>query len=748
MRNIYRLIAVAVCLLAASCGRNATPVYLDDRKPLEKRVEDALSRMTLDEKIAMIHAQSKFSSPGVPRLGIPEVWCTDGPHGIREEVFWDEWKGAGWTNDLCTAFPALTCLAASWDPEMSAIYGKAIGEEARYRNKNVLLGPGVNIYRTPLNGRNFEYMGEDPYLASVMVVPYIQNVQKQGVATCVKHFALNNQEFHRHDVDVTVSDRALYEIYLPAFKAAVEEGKAWSIMGSYNLWDGEHCCHNHRLLVDILRGEWNFDGAVISDWGGVSDTRQSLENGLDLEFGTWTDGLARNSGGSDAYNNYYMANPLKRMIESGEGDEAKVDDKVRNILRLIFRTTMDRNRPYGSFATEEHAEVSRRIAENGIVLLKNDNEVLPLLPDSVSKILVVGENATRKMTKGGGSSSLKVKYEVLPLDGLKNVYGEEKIIYMKGYSSDADEKVETLDELKAAAAECDAVLFFGGLNKKKTQDSEGRDRLEFGLPYGQDAVIEALSEANPRLAAVIISGNAVAMDWAAKVPAIVEGWYLGSEAGNALANVLSGKVNPSGKLPFTYYAKLEDCGAHAFGEESYPGITPAGDTDAAIYAADIPTEQMAKKIFKQRYCEDIFVGYRWTDLYNLEPTFPFGHGLSYTTFEYSNMRLDKNSMRANGRIKVSADIRNTGKVRGAEVVQLYVGDNEASVERPIRELKGFRKVFLDPNEKTTVEFVIDRSALQYFDAEQHCWMVETGTFTASIGSSSRDLRCKAEFELR
>ena len=740
MKKLHHLPATILLLAAISGCRNATPVYLNDKKPVEKRVEDALKRMTLDEKIAMVHAQSKFSSPGVPRLGIPEVWCTDGPHGIREEVFWDEWKGAGWTNDRCTAFPALTCLAASWDPEIAAVYGKAIGEEARYRNKNVLLGPGVNIYRTPLNGRNFEYMGEDPYLASVMVVPYIQNVQKQGVAACVKHFALNNQEFKRHDIDVTVSDRALYEIYLPAFKAAVEQGKAWSIMGSYNLWNGEHCCHNHRLLVDILRGEWGFDGTVISDWGGVENTRQALENGLDMEFGTWTDGLARNSGGSDAYNNYYMAQPLKRLIEAGEADEKKLDDKVRNILRMIFRTTMNRTRPYGSFATDEHADISRRIAENGIVLLKNDKDVLPLQPDSVSKILVVGENAARKMTKGGGSSSLKVKNEVLPIEGLRNVYGEDKIVYMKGYSSEAGEKVETLAALKAAAAKCDAVLFFGGLNKNKTQDAEGRDRLEFGLPYGQDAIIEALAEANDRLAVVIISGNAVATDWAEKVPAIVEGWYLGSEAGNALANVLSGKVNPSGKLPFTYYAKLEDCGAHTFGDECYPGIPSPAEDDT-----DSPS---AKSRYRQRYCEDIFVGYRWADLYNVIPAFPFGHGLSYTTFDYSNMRLNKKEMKADGGIKVSVDIRNTGKVRGGEVVQFYIEAKEPNIERPIRELKGFRKVFLDPNEKKTVEFTIDRKALQYFDVDNHDWAVEAGKYGVAAGSSSRDLRCKAEFTVK
>ena len=736
MKRFYLIIVSAVSLFfAVSCGGSDVPVYLDDSKPIEDRVEDALSRMTLEEKIAMLHAQSKFSSPGVPRLGIPEVWCSDGPHGIREEVLWDEWGGAGWTNDYCTAFPALTCLAASWDPSMSAIYGKAIGEEARYRNKTVLLGPGVNIYRTPLNGRNFEYMGEDPYLAGRMVVPYIRNVQEQGVATCLKHFALNNQEYHRHDVNVEVSDRALYEIYLPAFKAGVVEGGTWSVMGSYNLYGGEHCCHNKRLLVDILRGEWGFDGTVISDWGGVSDTRQALDNGLDLEFGTWTDGLARNSGGSDAYNNYYMANPLLELIRSEEGDAAKadiakVDDKVRNILRMIFRTSMDRTRPYGSFATQEHADVSRRIAENGIVLLKNDNAVLPILPDSVSKILVVGENAARRMTIGGGSSSLKVKYEVLPVEGMRNVYGEDRIVFMKGYSSDSDEKVESLDELRAAAAECDAVVFFGGLNKRGHQDCEGGDRQEYGLPYGQDAVIEALVEANPRTAVVIISGNAVAMPWVDDVPAIVEGWYLGTEAGNALANVISGAVNPSGKLPFTYYAKLEDCGAHAFDEACYPGV--ASETDE-------------RKIYDERYSEDIFVGYRWVDLYNIEPTFPFGHGLSYTTFEYSNLQLDRTTMPVDGKLTVTVDIRNTGSVRGGEVVQLYVGDNESTVERPVRELKAFDKVFLDPGETATVRFELDRTALQYFDAAKHDWQVEPGVFTVYVGSSSRDLREKAEF---
>ena len=736
MNRFILLFSVVSLLWTTSCNSSDDiPVYLNDNKPMEDRVEDALTRMTFDEKIAMLHAQSKFSSPGVPRLGIPEVWCTDGPHGIREEVLWDEWKGAKWTNDHCIAFPALTCLAATWDPAMATIYGKAIGEEARYRNKNVLLGPGVNIYRTPLNGRNFEYMGEDPYLASRMVVPYIQEVQQNGVASCVKHYALNNQETKRHDVNVNVSDRALYEIYLPAFKAAVQEGGAWAIMGAYNFYQNQHCCHNKRLLVDILRGEWGFDGAVISDWGGVENTHEALNNGLDLEFGTWTDGLASNA--SNAYDNYFMANPLKQYIAEGKGDAALVDDKVRNILRLIFRTTMNRERPYGSFATEEHAKVSRTIAEHGIVLLKNSNNVLPIAPESVNKILVVGENADYKMTKGGGSSSLKVKYEIKPLEALIALYGEDKIQYMKGYSHSKKDEVESLDELCKAAAEADAVLFIGGLNKRGQQDCEGCDRRDFALLYGQDTVIGALCEANPRTAVVIISGNAVAMPWVDKANAIVQGWYLGSEAGNAIANVLSGKVNPSGKLPFTYYASLEQCGAHAFGEESYPGTI---DEERSV--------GLVRTRSQQTYSEDIFVGYRWTDAHNCEPTFPFGHGLSYTTFEYGELKLNKSSMKESGKIIASVEVKNTGNCYGGEIAQLYIGDEESSVVRPVRELKGFKKVFLEPGKRAVLEFEIDRSSLAYFDEKKHDWVAEKGIFTAYVGSSSRNLHSKAQFELK
>ena len=522
MKTILTTAVFAACAASASWGQ-ALPVYLDDTKPIEQRVEDALGRMTLDEKIAVIHAQSKFSSPGVPRLGIPEFWTDDGPHGVRPDVLWDEWVQAGQTNDSCVAFPALTCLAATWNPSMASAYGKALGEEALYRGKDMILGPGVNIYRTPLGGRNFEYMGEDPCLASRMVVPYIRGLQSNGVAACVKHYALNNDEVYRHQVNVIVGDRALYEIYLPAFKAAVKEGRTWGIMGSYNLYDNQHNCHNRRLLVDILKGEWGYDGVVVSDWGGTHDTRQAIENGLDMEFGTWTDGLV--FGLSNAYDNYFMARPYKELIQKGEYSTKELDDKVRRVLRLFFRTSMNRSRGFGSMNSEEHYAVARKVAGEGIVLLKNKGGILPLDTTKALSVLVVGENAIKMMTVGGGSSSLKAQRETLPLDGMRSMLGGKiKVEYARGYVGDTTGNCDgvvakqslydlrTPDELLAEAVEkarkADCVVMFGGLNKGNHQDSEGNDRLDYALPYGQDRLIEALAKANANFAQVALKDEA------------------------------------------------------------------------------------------------------------------------------------------------------------------------------------------------------------------------------------------------
>ena len=723
---------------AVAVAQNRQPLYLDESQPIEVRVQDALSRMTLEEKVKLCTAQSKFSSHGVPRLGIPEIWMSDGPHGVREEIQWDSWGNAGFTNDSCTAFPALTCLAATWNPEMSALYGKNIGEEARYREKDILLGPGCNIYRTPLNGRNFEYLGEDPCLASVMIVPYVQELQKNGVAACVKHFALNNQETWRGHIDVEVSDRALYEIYLPAFKAAVQEGGAWSIMGSYNKVRGEHACHNDLLLNRILKGEWAFDGCVVTDWGGAHDTREAVFNGLDIEMGTYTDGLT--SGRNFAYDNYYLARNYLEGLQSGVYPVSTVDDKAARILRLIFRTAMNRNRPWGSFASEAHFDAARQIGTEGIVLLKNDPvkrqqpALLPIDPSRYEKILVVGDNATRRLTEGGGSSELKVKHEISPLQGLAERYGD-KIVYTQGYAAgrprygkvdkprvDTDSLYRKAVEL---AADADLVIFVGGLNKNHEQDCEAGDRVQYSLPFGQDRLIPELAKVNPNLVLVLISGNAVEMKWVDEVPAIVQAWYLGSEAGHALADVLSGTVNPSGKLPISFPVKLTDNGAHSFDALCYPG-----DSLHVVYK------------------EDILVGYRWHDTKKIPALFPFGHGLSYTTFTYGKAALSSTDMTADGSITVTVPVKNTGSLPGKEVVQLYVGDNKSSLPRPQKELKAFDKIALNPGEEKTVTFTITADDLKYFDDARHEWVAEPGKFTLYIGSSSTDIRTKGSFTLK
>ena len=718
-----------------------TPVYLDETKPIEERIEDALSRMTLDEKIAVIHAQSKFSSPGVKRLGFPDFWTDDGPHGVRPDVLWDEWEQAGQSNDSCVAFPALTCLTATWNPEMARLYGESLGEEALYRDKDMILGPGVNIYRTPLGGRNFEYMGEDPWLASRIVVPYIQGLQSKGVAACVKHYALNNDEEYRHQVNVIVSDRALHEIYLPAFKAAVTEAGTWGIMGAYNLYKNQHNCHNNIILNQILKHDWQYDGVVVSDWGGCHDTEEAITNGLDMEFGSWTDGLTM--GKTNAYDLYYLADAYKQRIKEGKYTTKELDDKVRRVLRLFFRTTMNRQKPHGFLCSESHYKAALRIAQEGVVLLKNEGNLLPLTSHfSPLKILVVGENAIKMMTVGGGSSSLKVQREILPLDGIRDRFKDSEVDFARGYVGDTIQsyngvtvgrslyETRSAAELTAEAVEkarqADVVIFFGGLNKSDHQDCEGHDRKEFGLPYGQDQLIEALVKVNPHLVYVNISGNAVAMPWLAKVPAVVQGWFIGSESGEALASVLSGDVNPSGKLPFTWHQQLNDCGAHAL--NTYPG-----------------TWREDHRIIDEEYKEGIYVGYRWTDKQKIKPLFAFGHGLSYTTFKLGKAVADKKELVGDDKMTFMVSVTNTGSKAGAETVQLYISKPTSKTDRPVKELKAFQKVFLEPGECRDVTLTIDREALCYYDEAISGWTAEPGTYEALIGTASDQISQKVIF---
>ena len=594
----------------------------------------------------------------------------------------------------------------------------------------------MNIYRTPLNGRNFEYMGEDPYLASELCVPYIQGVQKNGIAACVKHYALNNQELWRGHIDVQLSDRALYEIYLPAFKAAVERGKTWSVMGAYNKVRGTHAAHHKLLNNDILKGEWNFDGCVITDWGAAHDTYEAAMYGLDIEMGSYTNGLTSES--EFGFDDYYLGKSYLKMVREGKISMEVVNDKAARVLRLIFRTAMNRRKPFGALTSEEHYRTAYEVATEGIVLLKNGTgkkqpALLPVPQGKYKRILVVGDNATRNLMLGGGSSELKVQRVVSPLDGIKAKFGED-VVYAQGYTSGrpmygrADVIPQTtVDSLRNDAVEkamnADLVIFVGGLNKNHFQDCEGGDRLSYGLPFGQNELIEALLKVNKNLVAVIVSGNAVEMPWVREVPSIIQSWYLGSVGGEALADVLSGDVNPSGKLPFSYPVKLEDCPAHFFGEISYPGDS-----------------------IRQEYKEDILVGYRWYDTKKIRPLFPFGYGMSYTTFEYSKPVVSAKTMNADGSIDLTVRIRNTGKIAGKEIVQLYVGDEECSVLRPVKELKNFRKVRLLPNEEKEVKFTIKPEALQFFDDKQHTWVAEPGKFKAYIAASSSDIRGTVTFE--
>ena len=744
-----RFVSFFLTVLTALNLNAQTPKYLDNNAPMEERIEDALSRMTLHEKISMLHAQSKFTSAGVPRLGIRQLNMDDGPHGCREELEWNTWSPAKWTNDYVVAFPSLTCLAATWNPDMSALYGNAISEEFAFRGKDVLLGPGVNMARTPLNGRAFEYMGEDPVLASEMVVPYIQHVQQNGVACCLKHFVLNDQETDRFRVNVNVSERALREIYLRPFEMAVKKAKTWSMMGSYNLWQNVHCCHNDALLNGILKKEWGWDGALVSDWGGTTNTQEAIYGGLDIEMGTYTDGKLRES--EFTYDDYYLAKPFEQLVKDGKVPMSVLDEKVRRVLRLIFRTAMNPKKVIGNQCSEAHYEVCRQIGEEGIVLLKNE-KLLPLEPAAVQgkRILVVGENATRSLTQGGGSSELKTLRDISPLEAIQQMYAGCTVMHAQGYVSgravydrvdriNADENKRLHDEAVRMAREADFVIYVGGLNKNHRQDCENGDREGYNLSFGQNELIADLAAVQKNIVVVTFGGNPYAMPWLQKVPALLHCWYLGSEAGSALAGVLSGKVNPSGKLPVTFAQRLEDYSSMRFGAEGYPG------TNKQVH-----------------YKEGIFMGYRWFDLPKAaqqnflksehaqdltavgQPLFPFGFGLSYTTFRYG-----KPTISATGDYgwTVTVDVTNTGQRAGKEVVQLYVGRKDKSgVARPVKELKYFTKVSLQPGNTKQVNLFIRRDDLSYWDEKTHGWNIEPGTYNAYVCASSTDVRGVVSFK--
>lgn len=732
MKKIIGVIACGLFLNAAAASSQVTD---KEKVQMEKRIEKLIKKMTLEEKVGLLHGNSKFYVAGVERLGIPEWSLSDGPHGVRAEINRHDWAYAGWTNDSASYFPTGTAFAAAWNPELAYRRGEVLGEEARWRKKDVLLGPGVNIIRSPLCGRNFEYMSEDPYMNSVLAVAYIKGLQSRDVACSVKHFAVNNQETNRTTVDVECSERALREIYLPAFKAAVQEGGALTVMAAYNKFRGEFCAENNYLVRKILRNEWGFDGVYVTDWGAAHSTVPSMEAGLDVEMGTLI----------DKYEDWYYANPLIEAVKSGKVPMSLVDEKVGDVLRVMIKTNvLDPKKRFGpgSMNTKEHQQATYDAAAEAIVLLKNQNNLLPLDFSSIKSLAVIGDNATRKHSNGGLSSEIKAVYEVTPLGALRAKWGDKvDIRFAQGYeklstfvegsnngqssgtfSSKTQESDALLKEAVEVARTSDVALLVCGLNHD--YDTESFDRLNMDIPYGQVKLIQEVVKANPRTIVVMIAGsplNMAAVDICS--PAIVWAWFNGMEGGNALVDVLSGKVNPSGKMPFTTPVSLDQSPAHALG--NFPG-----------------------RDLKVNYEEDILVGYRWFDTKGLPVVYPFGYGLSYTTFDYSNLNTDKETYDQADTIQATFTLTNTGDREGAEVAQLYVSDPVCSVMRPVKELKGFKKVFLKPGESRRITLDIPVSSLAFYSEAQSQFVVEPGEFILQLGASASDIKQRISVEVK
>lgn len=684
-------------------------LYREENKMEPKEI---LEQLTLEEKIGMIHGAELFATAGVKRLHIPPLVMSDGPMGVRNEFEPDNWKPVGYTDDYVTYLPCNSALAATWNRKLAEDTGSVLGKEARGRGKDVILGPGVNIKRSPLCGRNFEYFSEDPYLTKEMAVPYIRGVQAWDVAACVKHFAANNQETERLNVEVEIDEEALREIYLPAFCDAVKKAGSYTIMGAYNRLYGEHCCESSFLLRKILREEWQYDGVVISDWGGVHDTEKAANSELDIEMSVTYD-----------FDDYCMAKPLQKKVEAGEISESVIDEKVLRILRLMERLHMfDGTRKTGAYNTPEHREATLKVARESIILLRNEKNLLPLKKKDLKKILLIGENAQCIHAGGGGSAEIKALYEISPLMGIKtHLGGNVKVDYMEGYCREekteeseknwqetslengggttgktSDSAVEqVLQEKRHALKEkalklagdksYDKVIFVGGLNHD--QDSEGNDRADMTLPYGQDELISELFSVREDMLVVMIGGSPVDMTaWEKKAHTLVWSYYAGMEGGNALAEVLFGDVNPSGKLPETFYKNHMDCSAHAQGE--FPG----GKT--------------------VKYTEGKYVGYRYHEKYHIAPLFPFGYGQSYTSFAYRGLSVKPGV--------VSCYVKNTGELPGSEAVQVYQLTQDGA--DTIKELKGFEKVHLNPGEEKLVEIAVE------------------GTGPYGVGSSLFDIR--------
>ncbi len=691
------------------------------------KIKALVKQLTLEEKVNMIHASSSFTSGGVARLGIPEIVTSDGPHGVRPE------HGRGWellnnSLDSGTYLPTGNCLAATWNPQLGYAFGAVLGSEARFRGKNIILGPGINIIRSPLNGRNFEYQSEDPFLVSKMVVGYIKGVQDQGVSACVKHYAANNQESKRFTINVQMSERALREIYLPGFKAAVEVAKVNTVMGSYNKFRGQWASQNNYLLNQILKKEWNFKGFVMSDWDAVHSTEEAYWNGLDLEMGTDLRMLP-----NPDYNKFFFGNNLLALLKAGKLSENILNDKVSRILYVMFKTSMiDGKLKKGDYNTKAHRQTALSIAEEGIVLLKNENNILPINKSSIKSIAVIGFNAARKQSMGGGSSQVRAFYEVTPLDGIKNIAGNSiRVEYAQGYEikRGGGANQQMIDEAVALAKKSDVVIYVGGSTHgyrydvwgDNAYDAEAVDKPDMDMPFGQDELLQQILKVNPKMVVTLMGGSIDMTKWISNTPAVIENWYAGMEGGNALAKILFGAVNPSGKLPMTFPKKLEDNPSFALGE--YPGDT-------------------AKSLIVN-YHDDIYVGYRYYDTYKVTPQFAFGHGLSYTDFKYSDLKLSA----VGKNVTATFTLKNTGKVTGAEVAQLYVHEQNAALPRPEKELKGFEKIILGAGEQKTVSIKLDESAFKYFNDVKNEWVMDKAAFDILVGGASDAIKLRNTIKL-
>lgn len=696
----------------------------------EEKIDSLIAQLTLEEKSGMLHGTSMFATSGVPRLGIPELTMADGPLGVREEISRDSWANAGWENDYATFLPAGGGLSATWNPDLAYTFGNVIGAEARDRNKDVLLAPAFNIIRTPLGGRTYEYFSEDPFLNKMITVPYIVGVQKNDVAACIKHYAVNNQETNRGTVDVLLDERTLREIYLPAFEAAITQGHAYSVMGAYNKLRGDYLNENEYMLQNVLRDEWGFKGIVISDWDAIHSTVKALKAGADVEMGT-----------NAPFDEYYFAQPLIDSVQAGKLSEEEVNKHVRRVLRVMYniKSIDSTGRAKGSRNTEAHLQDAYNIASESVVLLKNEKNLLPVNAEEINSIAVIGNNATRTYAQGGFGAGVKTRDEITPLDALKNKLPESvSINYAKGYEENyvpANDQNQnygraTIDELDEnmvqeaveAAKSSDVAIIFAGSNRD--YESEAADRRDIQLPFGQEELIDRVKEANPNTIIVMIAGAPFDLQKVEKnASTLVWSWFNGSEGGNALVDVLLGEINPSGKLPWTMPLRLEDSPAHA--TNSFPG-------DESV-----------------TYEEGILVGYRWFDTKNIEPMYPFGYGLSYTSFDFKSPKVNKEeAYTENDTITLEIEVENTGEVDGKEVVQVYMSKSDSQIERAAQELKGFKKVTVEAGSSETVSIEIPVKELAYYNAKNKSWSVEPGTYTFKIGNSSRNILEEINIEIK